>query len=602
MANELGDLRRSQIIHNFGPGAIVDMRIPGGTVSGIHLGLEEWVSSVYEVSPELESQSIFLKRLKPLTGRTEFRLPPVPKEVETWKTRTRQPALTLRTFPTWLQCPGCSALRRLENWEVATPGKPGHSCPDCSTEKKKKLVFPARFVVACKDGHIDDFPWDWHVGHKSDSCSSGASLKLQSVGPGLAGLILSCDSCKSQKSMDGIFNRSFLSNLSCKGNRPWLLSGREECGTKGDSGDFRVLQRAGSNVYYPNLVTALDIPPGTKFDGKLLGTFAKQFADVAPEQRLLWLNSFAPAKLRENIKKYYVGTFEELVEEYNTQEGKDLTENLRLQEFSAFDTQVTYKDADEEFWAKPNLVSVEFRPLIKRVTQVMKLREVRALTGFTRIYPPSDPKAGKVAPISSEEFEWLPAIEVRGEGIFLQLEEGAVQEWEARPQVQARTTGLVQGFEGQGVTGRFKPSARGILLHTLAHLLIKELTLDSGYSSASLRERLFFDDETVMPGILIYTGTPDSEGTLGGLQVQGAPEKFEKLLAGAVENSTWCSSDPLCLDGQLASRDFYSIASCHSCAMVPETSCEFNNMFLDRGLIKGTLDEEGVGFFKGMGL
>jgi len=485
------------------------------------------------------------------------------------------------------------------DWEMANPGKPGHSCSDCSTEKRKKLVFPARFIVACKDGHIDDFPWDWHVGHKSDSCTPSSSLRLESSGPGLAGLVLSCDSCQAKKSMDGIFNKSFLAHLSCKGNRPWLLSGREECGTKGESGGFRVLQRAGSNVYYPNLVTALDIPPGSNFDGKLLGQYAKQFADVAPEQRLLWLESFAPQKLRENIKKFYAGTFEDLVREYNTEEHLEMTENLRLQEYSAFDTQVMYRDP--EFWTKPNLVSSVYRPLVKRVTQVMKLREVRALTGFTRIYPPSDAKAGKIAPISSEELDWLPAIEVRGEGIFLQFEESAVQNWESLPQVQARVSNLVNSFASQASYSGFLPSARGILMHTLAHLLITELTLESGYSSASLRERLFFDEHKVMPGFLIYTGSPDSEGTLGGLQVQGDPSKFEKLLSGAIENSTWCSSDPLCLDGHLASSDFYSIASCHSCTMVPETSCEFNNMFLDRGLINGTLEDESVGFFRSMG-
>jgi hypothetical protein len=596
MASELGDIRRSQVIHNFGPGAIVDMRIPGGTVSGIHLGLEEWVKSVYEVSPELEQQNIFLKRLKPLTGRTEFRLPPVPKEAETWQTRTRQPALTLRTFPAWMQCPSCSRLRNLANWEVAEPGKPGHCCPDCSSEKRKKLVFPARFIVACKDGHIDDFPWDWHVGHKSDTCPSGSSLKLESVGPGLAGLFLSCTSCGARKSMDGIFGKGSLAGLSCRGNRPWLLSGNEICGIRGDTEDFRVLQRAGSNVYYPNLVTALDIPPGSNFDGKLLGQYAKQFADVLPEQRLLWLESFAPQKLREHINKYYSGSFEELVSEYNAEENLEMTENLRLQEFSAFDTQVMYRDP--EFWTKPNSVSTTFSPLVKRVTQVMKLREVRVLTGFTRIFPPSDAKAGRVAPISSEDFDWLPAIEVRGEGIFLQFKEEAVEEWESRPQVKARLANLVSSFASRGAGSGFSPSPRGVLMHTLAHLLIKELTLESGYASASLRERLFFDETNVRPGFLIYTGTPDSEGTLGGLQVQGDPSKFEKLLSGAIENSTWCSSDPLCLDGHLASSDFYSIASCHSCTMVPETSCEFNNMFLDRGLINGSLADESIGFFR----
>lgn len=599
MANELGEIRRSQIIHNFGPGAVVDMRIPGGTVSGIHLGLEEWVTSVYNVDPELESQSIFLKRLKPLTGRTEFRLPPVPKEKFGFTGKGPEPALTLRTFPSWLQCPGCSSLRKIDSWEVATPGKPGRSCPDCSSGKKKKLVFPARFIVACKDGHIDDFPWDWHVQHKSDSCDLGESLQLISTGPGLSGLILSCRNCQAKSSMDGIFNQGFLGGLTCRGSRPWLLAGKEDCNLKGEEGDFRVLQRAGSNVYYPALVTALDIPPGSHFDGKVLGQFAQQFSEILPSQRLAWLESpFAPKKLMENIAKFYAGTPAEFVNEYNTEEVVELEENLRLLEYSAFDTAMTYKDPD--FWTKPHAPGPKLSGFIQRVTQVLKLREVRVLTGFHRIYPPADVKAGKAAPISSEELNWLPAIEVRGEGIYVQLDRGALEAWEKNPSVVARVSQVLDRFGEHDSYSGFRPSARAMLLHTLAHILVKQLTLDSGYSSASLRERLFFHEDVVRPGLLIYTGAPDSEGTLGGLQVKGDPSKFESLLIGAIRSADWCSSDPLCLDGQLASHSFFSVASCHSCSMVPETSCELNNMFLDRALISGTLEDPSVGFFSGI--
>lgn len=600
MANELGEIRRSQLIHNFGPGAVVDMRVTGGTVSGIHLGLEEWVNGVYSIDPDLELQSIFLKRLKPITGRTEFRLPPVPKENLGFSRNTPDPSLTLRTFPTWLQCPSCSSLRRLDNWAVATPGKPGRSCPDCSRGNKKKLVFPARFIVACKDGHIDDFPWDWHVNHKSDRCVAGDNLQLVSNGPGLSGLILGCRSCQSQKSMDGIFNQGFLSGMTCRGTRPWLLAGSEECKLTGDGGDFRVLQRAGSNVYYPALVTALDIPPGSHFDGKVLGQFAQQFAEILPSQRLAWLESpFAPRKLLENISKFYTGTPSAFVDEYNAEEEVEMEENLRLLEFKAFDTALAYKDPD--FWTKPHNPGPKLTGLLQRVTQVLKLREVRVLTGFHRIYPPSDLKAGKLAPISSEELSWLPAIEVRGEGIFVQLHKVALESWEKNPSVIDRV-GQVLGRFGLNVTSAgFRPSARAMLLHTLAHILIKQLTLDSGYSSASLRERLFFDKDVVRPGFLIYTGTPDSEGTLGGLQVKGDPSKFESLLMAAINNADWCSSDPLCLDGQLSGKDFFSVASCHSCSMVPETSCELNNMFLDRALLVGTLEDPSVGFFSGIG-
>lgn len=603
MAHEVGEIRRSQVIHVFGPGSIVDMRVPGGTVSGIHMGLEEWERGVYEVDEKLEEQTIRLRRLKPLTGRSEFRLPPVVLE-RAYEAHSGTAALLLKTFPTWLQCPRCSYLKKVDKWEprqhrdqgkIST--KPGLICPKCSTRRDQILVFPARFIVACKDGHIDDFPWNWFVGHKNDSCSGAESLKLASVGPGLSGLILSCDECSASTNMDGIFRKEFLANRKCNGNMPWIVGSNGSCELTGANGDFRVLQRAGSNVYYPELVTALDIPPGSRFDELILESESTHFSEILAEDRLEYLRRFAPQRTRDRLAKFYSGSIEEFVEEYNKNEGIDLSQELRIAEFHALGNSI--KSRDLEFWTDPQFVPENLKGFVEKLVKAPKLREVRVLTGFTRILPSTDPNHGKIARLSSGDLPWLPGIEVRGEGIFFQLNQKRLEAWEKQEDVIKHVQPVVSNWKSQAGKKTIEPTARLLLLHTLAHALIKQLTLESGYSSASIRERLFYNETEVAPGVLIYTGSPDSEGTMGGLQVQGDSQRFANLLMGSLESSEWCSSDPLCLDAQLSGANFFSLASCHSCVMLPETSCELHNLYLDRALLVGSLENPSISFFDG---
>src|SRR5262249_40336247 len=130
---------------------------------------------------------------------------------------------------------------------------------------------------------------------------------------------------------------------------------------------------------------------------------------------------------------------------------------------------------------------------------------------------------------------------------------------------------------------------RMLLVHTFAHSLIRQLTLDCGYSSTALRERLYVGySPTPMAGLLIYTATGDDDGTLGGLQRQGDPARIGRTVVAAVRSQVWCSSDPLCIEDMLAPRDKLSLAACHACVLAPETACEEFNRFLDRAIMVGT--------------
>ncbi|HAA29655.1 MAG TPA: hypothetical protein DCE56_20635 [Cyanobacteria bacterium UBA8553] len=249
-----------------------------------------------------------------------------------------------------------------------------------------------------------------------------------------------------------------------------------------------------------------------------------------------------------------------------------------------------------------------------RIMLVDKLRETRALAGFTRIFPENDLTLNLNAlqeilrrnPLPPQN-SWLPAYVVYGEGIFLELNERRLQQWLAQngDAVQERIKPLVQRYQQVQERRHLRDrplTPRFILLHTFAHLLMNRLTFECGYSSAALRERLYVSDnpDAPMAGVLIYTAAGDSEGTMGGLVRMGKPNNFEPMVRAALEAASWCSADPVCMEigargGQ--GPDSCNLAACHNCALVPETADEQFNRFLDRGVVVGDINNRSLGFF-----
>jgi Domain of unknown function (DUF1998) len=245
------------------------------------------------------------------------------------------------------------------------------------------------------------------------------------------------------------------------------------------------------------------------------------------------------------------------------------------------------------------------------VRSVEVLRETRALRGFTRV---RDGKLklseGKTLPRGQSlppEHEWLPAYVVKGEGIYLELDGTQLSSWEQRPEVATRVDLIAQRYASaasfRGLEQR-EISPRFVLVHTLAHLLINELIFTCGYSSASLRERLYVSraPSQQMAGVLIYTAAGDSEGTMGGLVRMARPDNLRHTLLDALSDARWCSTDPVCMDAGEKGQgpDSCNLAACHGCALLPETSCEDFNRFLDRGLVIGTFDDPSLGYFSSL--
>jgi hypothetical protein len=604
--NLIGEIRRSGAVMTYAPGAIMDMRADGGPVSVVVAGLEEWDSSA-PLRGNLLYQKIWERRLCKKLNKKYFRLPPVLEDGAKYpgSSQLDNSALVAKRFPYWLQCPKCEIMKSANKWQ-RDPGRAYRYCPKCTSQepgRQKIFVLPVRFAVSCNKGHLDDFPWSFWVQHKSE-CQNHHEYKLSSVGPGLAGLIAKCISCGSMRSLDGAFSKTALSGLSCQGNRPWLQKNDTSCSCNGKDGTYRVVQRGASNLYYPVLESALDIPPWTESLVKILGDYWDTLLDIPDSNdrlQFIRMNERLKAVLqRENISaEKLASTFSDMVEKLNQ---TDLAE-LRQDEYRVFTSGLTYKDSDFECY--PEEVSQPLKPYISQVVRVCRLREVRVVKGFTRINAPYDGEDNNIAPISMEELDWLPAIEVRGEGIFIALNQSTLKGWENQQAIVGRSATLneswIKDWESRnpGKPIPFEISPRFLLIHSFAHALIRQLTLECGYSSASLRERMYVsNDEDGMSGVMIYTSTPDSDGTLGGLQRRASPDLLGPTINAAILAMQWCSSDPLCINGEMALPESHSLASCHSCLMLPETSCEFHNRFLDRAYLVGTDAIPDLGFFR----
>lgn len=612
MKNDLQELRRSAVVFTFGPGSVVDFRAGGGAVSGIAAGLEEWDRS-FPPPGLTHPQVVRETRLQKKLGVKGFRTPPVALERGREDPDTRR--LVVVRFPKWLQCPSCDVIRPEGRWN-SDPGKPYRYCAECTGRSPggdKVFVIPVRFVMACKNGHVDEFPWDWWVGHRPD-CPIARRAKperhpgliLRSESPGLAGLILSCKKCRARRSMDGVFSKkTWEHGPKCRGHRPWLPGGREMC-----EKEQHAVQRGASNLYFPVTESALSIPP---------------WSDRLQERLGDWWSSLTslddPSKLEEYISFFSKGDLESTLSDLEMSPA-DLadairarlttyhqlrTDDLRPAEYRQFVTEPgSRRVPDLDFETRREAVSAEIAPWISRVVRAVRLREVRAIRGFTRINPPGDPESPEVAPLSKQPFDWLPAIEVRGEGIFLALNEERLKRWESHEGVIARAAECdfrLRADWRERYGDDAKPpqpvTPRYMLCHTLSHALMRQLTLECGYSSASLQERIYAGTgDDPMAGVLIYTATPDSDGTLGGLERQGKAGRIEGILQRAIEAIEWCSSDPLCITDMMGAINNHSHSVCHACCLAPETSCEAFNSFLDRAFLTGDGTGSGLGYFE----
>jgi hypothetical protein len=547
--------------------------------SYIVAGLEEWKVN--------RAQQTHEPRLQRALGVSELYLPPAESPYY---------GAALRRFPNFYSCQRCTLLQPYGRF-----GGKGSTCA-CGGS-----LIPSRFVLACEDGHLGDFPyWAWVHRGAQDATPCKKDLRMITTGrtASLRSIEIVCG-CGRRASMQGAFRRNELRKLHirCSGGRPWL-SGDQ--GVAGCTKAPRTMQRGSSAAWFGVVRSSLAIPPWsakvqqsidsryTMWRGESDAVIARQAENAGLISGKVTVQHIIDAVRRR-----------ERLEEPGPSDEADLDMNLKAEEYEQLCAPINADEIDEgdDFECRP----IDGDPPLPEVSQVMlvtRLREVRVLQSFTRVEPPSaaDPAARR-APLSAGELNWLPAMEVAGEGVFLRLSEERLRAWEAQPEVRARAKQIIDNYEKllarrAEASGRPAPpsrvTARSILIHTLAHVLINEWSLDSGYSASAMRERLYTDEG--MAGLLIYTATSDSAGSLGGIVRQGEPARLHRTLTSALKRAMWCSADPLCMESGAGGSDGLNLAACHVCSLLPETSCEHNNTLLDRGLLIGW-PEQPMGFF-----
>lgn len=604
MKNDLGDVRRSQVITTHGPGSIIDFRAGGyggAAISVVAGGLEEW-DRWAPPSGIGNPQTVYEPRLEKELDVEGFRLPPVAPQVAPGVYSPRSGKLVGVRFPRWLQCPKCHLLRQPQQWSE-DPGDPALYCADCSEKaggRNRVHVVPVRFIVICENGHLDEFPWHWWVKHEP-SCPAPnrrRELRLQgSATAGLAGLMLSCDGCGARRSMEGVFGSDAIP-APCRGERPWLGSNaQEQCAAKP-----RVVQRGASNLYFSVVESALDIPPWSDDLQKKIGLrwSMLQNAPDANARRVL-IQAMRLTDVVGMSEEELSASIEDRIARLNAPD-----RNLRWEEYQQFIQHTRPFGENTEFEIIPAPAPPEIRSWVSSVTRATRIREVRALRGFTRVFPPTSRNDDRIARLSLNTPQWLPAVENRGEGIFIQLNMDRLRQWEGLDAVKARAERIdasnQAAWRDRGRAGSPRSiTPRLLLVHSLSHVLIRQLSLTCGYGSASLRERIYVDigSSWDMAGLLIFTSSPDADGTLGGLARQGESSNVVKLFEDALTSMTWCSSDPLCIHDVHSKTEPANGAACHACLLAAETSCEEFNACLDRAMLVGTPADPDLGFFAG---
>ena len=603
-ADPAGTVRPSQLISAFGPGSIVQTR----NDSVIVMGPDSWAES------NRHYKVINHAYLGALLGKTHFRMPCA---------GDRGLVVACRSFPAWGVCsnPKCKALQ--PHRDAPPRGRAEFRCDRC-----RSALYPARFVVMCERGHLDDFPWrEWAHSRSKKACDDpNPNLRMLARGrsAALSDYYVKCDSCGASRScgtavspggLDGIVDR-------CAGLSPWLGGQPEECGAAGGGGSAdparpRGIQTLSTSLYYPSTVSALYIPKMLHEVQRFVAEHKAEIdsmRELIPDRQIAEQHSLF-AGLRERYGVDEIAAHLRDWYEPTGAGGAPLTRasseaDIRRAEYDDLTAHAEFRAGDYlEIASAP--LGGEASEHLSSLRTIKRLTEIRVIRSFTRGVAP-DPYSTEEAaeihycPIARGRMSWYPAVENRGEGMLFSLNEGMLRRWEAREAVAARCAATIRAVgqwdDEHGWRRQDAVRPRYLLIHTVSHLLARELARRSGYSEASIRERLYCGDD--YNGILLYTASPSSDGSLGGLAKQGEPGAFWDALRSAVRRSRRCSGDPLCSDDDPYLREQSGMpvvarlngSACYACALLPETSCENANRLLDRALVA----DGSLGFFSGL--
>lgn len=568
--NKLGELRPNQIITTFGPGSIVDAVKDSVTVLDINYWREK-------------GKKIIDGRLASYLNVDCFYMP-----------RTSYSGdVPVVTFPYKHVCSNINCGRVFDardDFNLDKYLRYGVTCPEPDCHRQ---AYPSRFITICENGHMNDYPWHWWV-HKGNSTCKG-KIRMYSTGTTstLADMWVEC-TCGAKRSMSGATQKENFENLSCTGHHPFRPNHKNErC-------DKKIIpsQRGASNVYFAVSRSAISIPP---WINPLFNLIDEHLRDIALAKTLMG---------DEGVTKIYEMYFSNFTrKEFDDALQRRQNNIAEFTEIKQMEYDAITHHADPAYASNKKHFKAEEDPLpdylktyFDRIIRVTKLREVKVLLGFTRVDAPdpdADVQANVVYLNKGKTEKWLPAAEVNGEGIFVEFNRNTIDCWLSDAKMKVLSDKYAECYkdfcDAKGWTVAVLRDARYVLMHTFAHLLIKQMSMSSGYSSSAIRERIYFGDK--MAGILLYTGSADKEGSLGGLVELGNIIRLNELMRDAFQEALLCTNDPECLNNTPAGNNSNGSA-CHSCCMISETACENGNRMLDRGLVVPIANRENQSYFR----
>ncbi len=593
MANELIPIRLSHLLGHSGVGAIV--RGVNGLV--VVQDTRQWTDRSGLSTGKLIP---YVERVRAALGIEEqLREPPVAKELANGQVDgTSVPATR---FPSWMRCPSCGSMYRWP-WRKDQPDHtPRCNHQDCNHHPKLEQV---TWVLAHSEGYLADVPWHFlaHQGARDPTqrnCKVQDQLRL--IERGYEERILRCGACRAGIRFRGDERVGFGQGRM----QPWTkddLVPPIEVGEEAGKDQAQVLVINDTRVYVPVAESVLVIPPESRVrKGTVVDRLYRNSGDRSR------IDGARTPLARKGILRTLATEYRCTTNDIETAladlacgyplYGENLTPGqLRESEFKAFlevlpdqredEDLVTRNRSDEwrELGSAIDLSSEERKIVhgVRHLVRVDRLKAVKVFKGFTRL-------GGEeiVPPDIVGRSDWLPAIELYGEGIFLALDEDRLKGWEQTPAVVSRLNRLLPRFAQSGRDAPNPVTTRFMLLHTLSHLLMRQIESEGGYPAASLIERIYCANAPEpMAGILIHVAVPDIAGSLGGLAELSEPRRFSGILIRALEHSRWCSLDPVCSEHEGQGPGLLNRAACHACALVPEPACEYGNTLLDRGFVK----------------
>ncbi len=590
-------IRQSQLITTYGPGAMIDLPDYSVIVSG----LQDWSSRRREKIEEAR----LVAKLSQLLDVPSLDLYTPPRHEDN---STQLAPIDARIFPTWfiVKDPKPSPRnaqwrrRRLVQWEHLERKKfkdeDGESHP----------VVPVRFVCGCRRGHIDDLNWRAFIHKSGKQCRRPLWLEERGTSGDISDIYGVCD-CGEERALYEALDIRTSPLGHCFGKRPWIgQHAQESCNEP-----FRLLVRTASNAYFPQVMSVISLP---EVDEGLADKVSSNYDLLQQADEFVGIANFRSSS---KLNAIFDGIRDEaVIAEFRRQKdgggGEDVP--VKVAEFEILNTgddRIGENNSRSKFYAEtlpreawdPN--SNPLLASIDNLVLVHRLREVMALLGFTRFEAVNPDKDGEIdlevtRAALAETITWLPAVENRGEGVFISFKKDEIERWMERSEVQAHGQKFEAGWQAWAEERRRKeeifPGLPYVMLHSLSHMLMTTIALDCGYPASSLRERVYAGDSGY--GILIYTGSTDSEGTLGGLVETG--RRFAEHLRRALRDNLLCSNDPVCAehtpDTSYEGRPLQG-AACHGCLLISETSCEQRNDFLDRAVVVPTVSTPDAAFF-----